>query len=112
MGQTCGECTSGAEAMGGACKSLKDACDGDADCSKIYACVYGLDGSAGCSTDHAGGCCTLGCYMSTGASMAAITKYKAFDGCVYCTTCKTTCSTPPYDPTEYCKVTQQNGACP
>jgi hypothetical protein len=109
--QTCGECTSGSETK--ECGTEKAACDKIADCVNIYNCVYGLDGSAGCTTDHDGGCCTLGCFTSTAASQAGITAYKAFDSCVYCTTCKTLCTMPPsYDATEYCKAVSGTSACP
>lgn len=112
--QSCGQCTdptTGAPAN--ECASQNDACTKDSGCVDIYNCAYGLAGGPGCSTDKDGGCCTIKCYSDTGASQASINLYKAYDACVYCTTCKQLCNEPPYDTTGYCSVVQAaNPMCP
>lgn len=105
---SCGECTNtGDGAPTKECKAQFTACTGNQGCQDIIDC-WNL-----CTTDHDGGCCTLACYMSTGANQAAIDLFKAYDKCLYCTTCKTLCTDPPtYDAAEYCKVVEGMSACP
>lgn len=105
---SCGDCTNtGDGAPTKECKAQNTACANDQGCQDIVACWNN------CTTDHAGGCCTQACYMSSGASQASIDLFKAYDKCVYCTTCKTLCSDPPdYDAAEYCKVVEGMSTCP
>jgi hypothetical protein len=105
---SCGECTNtGDGAPTKECKTQYAACTGNQGCQDIIDCWNN------CSTDHDGGCCTLACYMSSGANQASIDLFKAYDKCVYCTTCKTLCSDPPtYDAAEYCKVVEGMSTCP
>jgi hypothetical protein len=106
---SCGDCTNtGDGAPTKECAAQNMACTKDQGCEAIRACWNNCP-----STDKAGGCCTLDCYMSSGASQASIDLFKAYDKCVYCTTCKTLCTDPPaYDASEYCKVVEGVSTCP
>lgn len=99
----CGACTSletGAPAN--ECKTAYAACEADANCKQIYNCAY--DPGAGCSTDAAGACCTYACFDALkamlpndpAAAQKAIDRYRAYDSCLYCTTCKSQCSADAY----------------
>ncbi|NUQ72363.1 MAG: hypothetical protein HUU21_02285 [Polyangiaceae bacterium] len=110
--QSCGDCTDGGSgAPTKECKAQFDACQADADCTAIYDCS-----NAKCTTDGPGGCCSVKCWMDSGAAEAKWNLFKAYDDCVYCSTCKALCSGPdaaPVDATAYCANTANNGAmCP
>jgi hypothetical protein len=105
--QFCSDCTSNTTgAYAKECKAQADACIADKECQDLATCSYDK-----CSTDAAGGCCTLDCIKTLNTPMASQTLFFALDNCVFCTTCKTLC-----DPgtTEYCKVTAAGGgaSCP
>lgn len=105
----CGDCTNtGDGAPTKECKAQNTACANNPGCEDIRTCWNNCP-----STDKAGGCCTLDCYVSSGANQASIDLFKAYDQCVYCKTCKTLCTDPPgYDAAEYCKVVEGTSTCP
>jgi hypothetical protein len=79
-----------------ACETEEIACIDDPECEKIYDCVYsGTDGGIGPCLDisAAGAACVLQCADAFPAGKA---KYLAFDGCVYCSYCKTACAADEY----------------
>jgi hypothetical protein len=109
---TCGDCTDGGSgAPTKECKAAFDKCQADANCAKIYDCS-----NAKCTTDAMGGCCSVDCWKDLGSAEASWNLFKAYDDCVYCSTCKALCSGPdaaPVDATGYCANTANNGAtCP
>jgi hypothetical protein len=98
--QACTDDTAGAPTK--ECNTAHDACFGNKNCVQIYNCAY--DPGTGCSTDAAGACCTYACFDALKATLPndpaaaqlAIDQYKAYDGCLYCTTCKAQCSADAY----------------
>ena len=101
---TCGDCTDGTSGLPThECAAQWTACHADTGCENIYQCSYV---SPGCeSSTKAGACCTVDCYGAE--SQASIDLFKAADGCVYCTTCKTLCDT-----AAYCAIFAGTDTCP
>jgi hypothetical protein len=98
--QACTDDTAGAPAN--ECNTAHDACFGNKNCAQIYNCAY--DPGTGCATDASGACCTYACFDALKATLPndpaavqlAIDQYKAYDGCLYCTTCKSQCTAEAY----------------
>lgn len=107
---SCSDCTdqtNGAPAK--ECGAKLTECMNDTGCAAIYNCAFN-----GCPSGmKEGACCSLECEKSTNASDTAIKLYRAYDGCVYCQTCKSLCDAE-YDLTTYCKIFEPGGeaACP
>lgn len=104
----CSDCTNiSTGAYEKECKTFADACNADADCSALFNCSFTM-----CTTDAAGGCCTLKCATDLATPQAAKDKFLALDKCVYCNTCTTICEFDMVSSSAYCKSISGTTPCP
>ncbi len=104
----CSDCTNiSTGAYDKECKAQAAACNADPACAALFDCSFNM-----CTTDAAGGCCTLKCATDLATPQASKDKFLALDKCVYCDTCTSLCEFDMVSASAYCKSITGMMACP